>query len=177
MPQLSFIQNYNFVIAQNILVSGGSLTFIPYEIWDSISFKTLNLLFLHGTSSTFSHTISLGLYSLTGSTLSLANSISGNFTGTNSTGHYWQSFTGTSATQNITPGIWWWGVLISTGNASIRIVGAGTGGRNPQNAFPGGFIGGAMTASTSALPTSYATSDLDIAGGNELGVPYIILSS
>ena len=47
----------------------------------------------------------------------------------------------------------------------------------PTNAFPGAFIGGMMTESTNALPVSYATSNLDVTGQNELLEPYILITA
>ena len=179
MGQLNFVGNFNVIMqGEKFLISNCTLTFTPYQIWDNISFKTFNFLLYNFDGSNASYSLSFGLYSLTGSTLSLANSVSGQFTATNTLGYYWQSLTDTSTTQNITPGTWFWGMLISTGgNTNVRLPGIASAIINPGNAFPNSFIGGAMTVSTNALPSSYAISDLDITGGKELAVPNIILSS
>lgn len=186
MPQLSFQQNYNHMPSFSNAISQGTLSFIPFNIDDSISFKTLNVGMEVTLSSlgNISFTLSLGLYSLTGNSVSLANSISLSRSSNNglgaTTSQLYISATATSATQNITPGTWFWGI-VGTSNASLLgdaawslYIGSLT---NAGNAFPGGFIGGRMTASTNALPESYATSDLDITGNDAMGVPYILLSS
>lgn len=126
-----------------------------------------------GTNSTLKHTFSIGLYSLNGSTLSLANSASGTRT-QNSFGYF--TITATSATQNITPGTWWFGFLLSTTGSSGNSI-YGQTGLPVGNAFPGGFMGGRMTESTGALPTAYSTSNLDTTGADSNQVPMIILST
>lgn len=173
MGQLNFAQNFEIAPNQLRSISHVILTFFPHNILDSISLNTLNLLFsAAGTAKSI--TFSLGLYSLTGSTISIANSASSSIA--TSGGAQYISLTATSATQNITPGTWWWGILCSFSSSSnVSFYGGFT--QDPVNAFPGAFIGGAMTTSTNALPTSIATSDLDITGSDALFVPYIIISS
>ena len=173
MGQLLFQQN---IIASNeqITINNGSISFFPFNIYDSLSLSVFNCLFL-GSNANKTVSLSIGLYSLNGSTLSLSNSISG--TRSQSDNNVWYaSMTATSATQNITPGTWWFGILASTGgNSSVAFIGQTK--ANAANAFPGGFIGGRMTASSNALPSSYATSDLDITGNDAMAVPMIILST
>src|SRR3990167_958303 len=153
MPQLNFAQNSPMTIDSEVLtVNNGSVTFCPFNLYDSISFKTLNIAVTVGGTSV-SLTFSLGLYSLTGATLSIANSISGTSTIDVNDSPY-VSMTATSATQNITPGTWWFGFLASTSNGSAISLVAGEAGIDAGNAFPGSFIGGAMTESTNALPSS-----------------------
>ena len=175
MSQLNFEQNFNFLPGgQFIRVSNGTISYIPFLVNDSISFLTMNIP-VSNSSANMTHTFSIGLYSLTGSTLSLANSISGSLSRSNSARSYF-SLVATSAVQNITPGNWWFGILISTGgNSVLDLIGQST--INPNNAFPVGFIGGRMTDSTAALPGSIATSALDITGNDAMNVPCIILSS
>src|SRR3990167_7661894 len=147
------------------------MKFVGFNIQDSILFKTINIpQFFNNTS--LSHTLSLGLYSLNGSTLSLGNSASGSITASGLKRCY-LSITGTSATQNITPGTWYFGLLISISSGTVISI-YGQSSANPSNAFPGVFIGGIMTDSTNALPTSFATSNLDITGVDALSVPSII---
>ncbi|OGM12447.1 hypothetical protein A2V80_03520 [Candidatus Woesebacteria bacterium RBG_16_39_8b] len=159
-----------------ISINAGSLSFFPLQVYESVSFNTLNMIVYHNaTQKTLSYYI--GLYSLNGSTLSLANTVSATFTHPNNAnvGRY-ISFSNTSATQNITPGTWWVGFLASTaGSNNISLRGANN--QNPSNAFPGAFYGGAMTASTNALPASIATSDLDITGSDAIAVPFICISA
>ena len=174
MAQLNFAQNFNYIPSEFNIISNGTLSFVPFELADSISLLTMNL-GISNSSANITYTFSVGLYSLNGSSLSLANSLSASQSKSNSVIGYF-SMTATSAAQNITPGNWWFGILVSTGgNSSVALIGQTT--VNPGNAFPGGFIGGRMTASTSALPTSYATSDLDVTGSDAMNIPMIILNS
>ena|SRR3990167_2514823 len=174
MTQLNFIQNFNYSPDEFIRISNATLSFVPFQVADSISFLTMNIP-LSYSSANMTHTFSLGLYSLTGSSLSLANSISGSIS-MSAGGRSYFSMTGTSATQNISAGDWWFGVLVSTGgNSVLDIVGQTI--LNPLNAFVGNFIGGRMTDSTGALPSSYATSNLDVTGTDAMNIPFIMLSS
>ena len=181
MPQLNFFQNINspnFDIFTS--VNHGSLSFFGFNLGDSISFNTLNLPVNINNDgvNTASSTYRIGLYSLNGSTLSLANSISGSstFTDINNPVALYISMTATSATQNITPGTWYFGILVSTGGHSDGYI-FGHDLINPGNAFPAGFIAGRMTASTTAMPGSIATSDLDITGSDAMQYPYILLTA
>ncbi len=173
--QLSFAQNINQIGPGPVVISNGTMSFIGWNLRASISFLTLNMGISQATAAT--QTISVGLYSLNGVSLSLANSISTATSLSNSSGYY-ASFTSASATQNITPGTWYWGLLVSTsGNSGISFYGNQSSNIAANNAFPGAFIGGIMTESTAALPTNIATSDLDITGSDATGVPYILLSA
>lgn len=174
MPQLNFARNIGLPHTDLIRISNGTMTFSPFNLGQSISWNTINI-FISKSSANMTHTISIGLYSLNGSTLSLANSASGTFSGSNNQRAY-VSLTATSATQNLTPATWFFGLLFSTGgNSGLDIVGQST--INAGNAFPGGFIGGRMTDSTNALPSSYATSNLDITGNDGMNVTYILLTA
>lgn len=156
----------------NWQISNGILSFSPITPTDSISIGTINFLY---SAANGTKTLSVGLYSLNSSTLSIANSWSGTINTSVGTARY-VSLSATSATQNITPGTWWLGILISTsGTAALSLYGQTS--LNPQNAFPGAFIQGIMTDSTAALPASIATSDLDITGGETLYVPHIIMTA
>lgn len=185
MAQLNFVQNYNFHPTDTVGVTNGTLLFFAQNIEDSISLATINLLNRITISSlaNISFTYSLGLYSMTGNTLSLANSVSLSYNSNNLIGNetinIYVSGTATSATQNITPGTWYWGIVgTSSGSVLASADYSFLGGlsANPQNAFPSFFIGGRMTDSTNNLPSSYATSDLDTTGKDAMFVPYILLS-
>lgn len=170
MPQLNF--EYNFPVLQgNATRTFVSRTpfFFGFNIADSISWVNFN--FIGAAGGADGSTVSIGLYSLNGSTLSLANSASINIT---LAAVGWLSVTDTSATQNITPGTWYFGINLNSGAALIL---QGQTDVNPGNAFPAGFIGGVATATTASLPTSIATSDLDITGNDAMFVPYIILTA
>ena len=172
MAQLNFHVNFaGMMTNQSWEASNGTLSFVPFTPSDSISIGTLNF---YVSRSSGSKTLSIGLYSLTGSSLSLANSWSLN---TSNTQGPYVSLTATSAGQNITPGNWWLGILYSSGTDQSRFAFYGQSTINPGNAFPGGFIGGRMTASTAALPASIATSDLDITGSDAMMIHIIILTA
>ena len=175
MAQLNF---YSFPQAHGgvnkLSISVATLFVRPMTLFDSLSWRTINLALEWDLGAgTVTLSMSIGLYSLTGSTLSLANSISGTTSRSNDAIGYF-SMNATSATQNITPGNWWLGMLGSYGASSISMYGQS---RNPGNAFPGAFINGRMTASTNALPGSIATSDLDITGSDAMHNPFIILTA
>mgnify|MGYP001565128131 CR=1 FL=1 len=178
MPQLNFEQNFNAIGNLGRAVSVGTLSFIPFSVRDSISFVTMNIgISYSGTNTSQGQTYSIGLYSLNASSLSLANSISGSTTATSGNILQYISMTATSATQNVTPGNWWFGILVSTTNGTSRLSLLGGGTVSPANAFPGSFIGGRMTDSTNALPSSIATSALDITGSDAMNIPMILLSA
>ena len=140
MPQLNFVYNWPFINDNTQSVGNGTLKFAPFNVGDSISLLTINLL-IQGSNANRTITCSLGLYSLTGSSLSIANSLSATSTMANAVARF-VSLTATSATQNITPGTWYWGLLFSTGgNANFSLFGNSS--FAPANAFPGAFIGGA----------------------------------
>lgn len=177
MGQLKFYKPFNYILnnAGNAgwLASHQSVSFVPFNFNDNISLLTLNINYRQNHSS--SNSIYVGLYSLNQSSLSLANSLSG--TVTISIRHM-LSLTNTSVAQNITPGTWWFGLLVSTIGSSAVTFGGLSHTVNPSNAFPGGFVQGDMTVSTNQLPTSVATSDLDTTGAQPMGrALYIIMTA
>jgi hypothetical protein len=167
MAQLNFAKNLQYPPNDNMAIAAATMSFVPINLVGSISFLTMNLLMNYG--ATASQTMSIGLYSLNGVSLSLVNSISGSDTCPAAI-HY-MSLTATSATSNIIPGTWWLGLLISN---TCSLYGAFT--LNPTNAFPGGFIQGRMKASTSALPANIEISNLNVTGSGTMFSPYILLS-
>src|SRR3990167_4778982 len=173
MGQLNFAMNYFYKVNHDgQAISNNTLSFVPFNVYESISLNTVNIKFRRAAANTVS--LSLGLYSLNVSTLSIVNSLSVT-AGLSSSGNY-VSLTNTSADQNITPGTWYFGVLISAATAANAIL-EGVSNLSVDNAFPGGFIGGRMTASTAALPAAYSTSDLDITGSDAIRSFTIILSA
>ena|SRR3990167_3971560 len=176
MAQLNFHVNFAANLQAVFPINNGTITFNPITPSDSVSLGTLNFLMRHTSAANKTITLSIGLYSLNGSTLSITNSLSMSTTFTNTASTGWISLTAISATQNITPGTWWLALLASTAGANAFSFLAASN-INVGNAFPGAFIGGAMTDSTNALPASYATSDLDITGLGVLSVPLLILSA
>lgn len=180
-PQLNFFENFPGHIGNTYgAFSNGTLSIHAVNIPLSISFNNVMALMSISSAalSALSATLQFGLYSLNGSTLSLANSASNTVEHTNSA-NSWYSMV-TSATQNISPGAWYFGVNFFTGgiatdhsSASFYINQSG----NLGNAVPVGFIIGRVTASTNAMPASIATSDLDITGSDATRQAYIIITA
>lgn len=147
----------------------------------SISFNNVAILLSGSGGVSEDLSISFGLYSLTGSTLSLANSAS-RATGLtlNQTMFSWLSLA-TSATQDITPGNWYFGFLsLTTLGSSFSVVVNRAFNGNANN--PAGiFVRGYHSVSTSELPASIATSDMvkefSSTNTNLVEFPYIIISA
>lgn len=178
-PQLQFFENLpGHLVAATNNPSTNTLSIHAVNIPLSLSFNNVIFLVSQGFSADFSQTWHFGLYSLTGSTLSLANSASRQYTSTShALTQEWVSMV-TSATQNITPGTWYFAfnyVSVNNANVSDRI--AFNSSINPGNAIPGGFLRGRMTASTNAMPGSIATSALDITGSDAERQPFIIITA
>lgn len=162
MAQLNFLANINHILINQKLVTDGNLTIMPFNILDSISWMTINLLVRSSSSANQTHTILLGLYSLNNSTLSLANSVSQSMS-TAGNGRAWMSMIDTSANQNITPGTWFFGIIGRTGGTDGFQLG-GNSNTVPQNVFPGGFIGGSYSVTTAALPATIGTTEVVTSG-------------
>lgn len=164
----------------------GTIEFDNYYIPGSISFNKIAVLFngIQAAGSTRSLTISFGLYSLNGSTLSLANSASQSILLSDTNGLSWLTLV-TSATQDVTPGNWYLAM------GSTRTGGAGGAGygfvaasdSSPfafSNSFYGGpFFEGYHTSAFTAMPASVATSDLvkDSGIGFNRTPRYILISA
>lgn len=182
MGQMSFAKQFNALPFSDFNPDGNVLNISPFLIEDNISLNTVNVIFRAGINAVHSESITLGLYSITGSTLSLANSCSGQRT--NSAASFfiqYVSMTNTSSTQNITPGTWFWGIIgigsSTGGGGGTRPINILAGTISAGNSFPGSFIGGKMTETTNALPSSIAISDLDTASNESLYVPFILVSA
>lgn len=165
--------NFLYAGENDIAISDANLYMFPFEIKESIPLLTLNLFKNEGNSAkTVSHYF--GIYSLTGSSLSIANSLT--ITTPLSSNVRWFSATNTSIAQTLTAGNWWLGYLMSTSsNSNISLRGASN--INPGNSFPGSFIGGRLSVTTNGLPASVATNDFDITGSDAMNVPNIIIVS
>ena len=178
-PQLQFFENFpGHLGASFINHSLNTLSIHAVNIPVSISFNSVVVLVCN--NNTFlvrTHNYSFGLYSLTGSTLSLANSapVSFAYSQPGVAQQSWRSFA-TSAIQNITPGTWYFALVpAATGDAGVDLYGNSS--IAPGNAIPGGFLMGRMTVSTGAMPASIATSDMDITGSDATRQPYIIITA
>ena len=183
-PYLNFFENFPGHLGAGFnFYSNGTLSFHAVNIPLSISFNKVVML-LNRTASlsagSLVYSAMFGLYSMTGGTLSLANSASGNanINSSDITAAITRWVTlATSATQVITPGQWYFAFahLSSATNWGVSYLGNSS--INPGNAIPGGFLMGRMTASTNAMPGSIATSDLDITGSDATRQPYIIITA
>jgi len=180
-PQLQFFENFPGHLGGNTVgQSNGTLSVHAVNIPLSISFNQVVALMSISSAalSALSGTLQFGLYSLNGSTLSLANSASNTVQHTDSA-NSWYSMV-TSATQNISPGAWYFGVNFFTGGIATDHNSASFFGNSsiaPNNAIPGGFLMGRVTGSTNAMPATIATSNLDITGSDAVRQPYIIITA
>lgn len=169
-PQLQYFENFeNKNGSVNAAYSNGTLSVHAVNIPLSLSFNYPNVLLSHNSGS---FTVQFGLYSKNANTLSLANSASVALTA--GAAYSWFSMA-TSATQNITPGAWYFALnILSAGSSSLSFLANSS--LNPANAQPF-LIAGRMTASTNAIPSSIATSALDISGSDASRQPYIIITA
>lgn len=180
-PQLQFFENFPQHLA--ILTQGysnGTLSIMAVNIPLSISFGNViaPMSISSAALSALSGTLQFGLYSLNGATLSLANSASNTVRHDAQSANSWYSMV-TSATQNITPGPWYFGVNFFTGGIATDHSSASfynSPDENFGNAQPI-FHRGRMTVSTNAMPTSIATADLDVTGSDSNKQPYIIITT
>lgn len=178
MPQLLYEHNYPIWEGSANPINEGTLSFVPFHIRDSISLNTLNFGVIYSNVSAGTASVTFGLYSLNGAFLSLSNSMSCSLTQTTVSNLIGMvSMINTSATQNMTPGTWFFGILVSlSSNTNFSLAGARV--LNPENAFAGAFMGGRMTDSTNQLPSVYATSNLDVTGQDAFFTcPHIIISA
>lgn len=175
MGQINFQANINCVGYSNIRGTNRTLYVNPFNVYESISLNTVHIPFrLSVTAQTL--TLSLGLYSLSLGTLSLANSASATIRFTGAGNIQYVPITAISATQNITPGTWYWGFVVnSSGSSQFTIQGGAS--IAPGNAFPGGFTGGRYTVSTLGLPASIPITDFDVTGIDAHYVIPIIISA
>ena len=172
-PQLQFFENFPGHLGAGFIArSNGTLSVHAVNIPLSLSFN-YPVILVSRPNSGGQQTVRFGLYSLNGSTLSLANSASNSISFSNAIS--WISMV-TSATQNITPGAWYFALQFESSQTSDLSMYANSS-INPGNAIPGGFLMGRMTASTNAIPASIATSDLDITGSDAIRQPFIIVTA
>lgn len=180
VAQMRFFENLPGEDAGFVAYSNGTLSFQAVNIPNSLSFVCPVVLVsgasAASTSRSYNHTIHFGLYTMTGSTLTLVNSASGVFTkvGTNASTQ-WISMA-TSTTSNITPGLYYFAVNILSGGGSSVMAILGNSSINPDNAQPV-MVMARVTASTNAMPANIETSKLDITGSDAIKQPYIIITS
>ena len=171
-PQLQFFENFPGHLGVNVAVrSNGILSIHAVNIPLSLSFN-YPVVLVSRPDSGGTQTIQFGLFSLNGSTFSLANSASQSIGFSNAAS--WITLV-TSATQNISPGAWYFAInAFSSGTSNLSFyINSSV---SPENAQPV-FIMGRMTETTNAMPGSIATSGLDITGSDATRQPYIILTA
>ena len=171
-PQLQFFENFPARQAKSFGPhSDGTLSVHAVNIPVSLSFG-FPIVLVSRPNSGGQQTVQFGLYSLNGSTLSLANSANNSVSFSNAIS--WISLV-TSATQNITPGAWYFAINAlssQTSNLSFyKNLSVDAGNANPV------FVRGRMTVSTNAIPASIAISDLDVTGLDAGRQPYIIITA
>lgn len=169
------------------IVLVGNMSFFPLPIPEDVPWKRVNAAFIQTAVGTGTGSMSVGLYTLSGGTLSMVNFATGTTTYSNNNGIGYLPLTSVSATTYLTPGMYYFGINMTTsGGAPMDCVGNSSQSTLSiwwQNPYPGVFQAGSATASTSALPSSVATTDIDVtfedATGTkkDYGQPYFILSS
>lgn len=170
-PSLHTLSNITLYSSNLIMIQG---VYIP----GSLSFVNVMVLKSQGATAN-TQTYRFALYSLNGSTLSLANSASK----TDSVQALaWVTLV-TSATQDITPGNWYLAFMSATAGANGSLMG------NPQPQAPllnypygGVFVRGYYPTTTTDFPASIATSDLSkegsaVSAGAALNFPYILITA
>lgn len=184
MGQMNKFENFPLFQVTSNRGFGASVYMHMVEIPDNISFNTVaviltwNLASSHGVSRSYS----FGLYSLTGSTLSLINSASNSYgvaSGIATNFISWLTLA-TSATYNISAGNWFFAIL-----HSVSSVGALGTGRIlnfnvmdvTQSVYGGPFFRGVHSVSTAALPASINTSDMTKDGAILSLAPYILIAA
>lgn len=176
-PQLQFVENMPMRAANAfVAIAYSTLSFHAVIVTQNVSFNHVLVAFSNSNvGAARTNTVSFGLYSLTGSTLTLLNSASGaaDFI-LNETGQEWVDMT-TSASSNITPGQYYFGINLASVISTVSILGGSS--INIGNAIPGQLLMGRMTATTNAMPASVATTDLDVTGNDATRQPYIIITA
>lgn len=163
--------------------SNGIISVNAVNIPLSIEFNNVVMLMNRSASlsaGSLRHILQFGLYSMNGGTLSLANSagttLSIHSSDAPASFNSWISLA-TSATQNITPGQWYFASNIVTQSTNHGVSFLGNSSYAPANANLGAFHMGRMTVSTAAMPASIATSVFDITGTDAIRQFYCIITA
>ena len=170
-------------LSVNGLQAGGNLNLHYVYVPGSISFNSVQFHYeLTMTSGTRTVSVSFALYSLTGSTWSLANSASTGLTFSTNASSWWTMET--SATQDITPGDWMFGMARSRdGGGGVGAEGFVCNSHNGagEGAYGGPAFRGVYNSTTNAMPGSMHTSRIakESSTGNtgDLLHPYIVISA
>lgn len=172
--RLQIFENFQHLPNVNlgVLMGANSIHIQGIYVPGSISFNKVHQLMRISFTGTRIGTLGLsfGLYSLNGSTLSLANSASASTAipaAMNSA--LWMSLA-TSATQDITPGNWYLAFMssssINAGAGTLRYYIGSQAGIAFINGMGGPFVRGAFSTSSNAMPASMATTDCIKEGAN-----------
>lgn len=159
--------------------SNGFLMLHGIVLPGSISLNTLAFI-VNGVGTTAKTlSLSFGLYSMNGASLSLANSGS---TSTNPAVNMTSWLTlSMSATQDITPGNWYFAVISATAGQSGLFLGAGSLDNFVHAAYGGKFVHGFHSVTQTDVPASVATSDLvfalETADAKKSSMAYILISA
>lgn len=181
--RLNVLENFPSVDVRTLATTLGNTIFFIHGVYfpGSISFNTAAFIASIGTGS-HNRNFSFYLYSLNGATLSLANSASANVSATASKLSWFTM--ATSATQDITPGTWYFAMSSNTSNAtastntniSVFVNSAFTSGATVP--YGGKFMRG---WATNGFASTYATSDLQREGNNTvtqfMSHPYIVIAA
>lgn len=155
------------------------LVYIP----GSLSFNSLVVPISVGATINHTYTISFGLYSISGSTLSLANSAS--YASNDFNNSFWKNITDISATQDITPGNWFFAYIITESSNNPRVNNIifqnATRDYSIDVNVGGPFVRGRYSVTTNGFPASIATSDMskieDSSATNPKAAPLLIISA
>lgn len=157
-------------------------TFLAQYVYipGSISFNNVAMQYSCAGTTARTMSASFGLYTLNGATLSLMNSATATTQGTDGKQH-WLTMV-TSATQDITPGEYWFGFLFaSAGTATSQNLTYGNAAGIGGGKIGGPFVRGYMSVSTTQFPVSVATSDMSQVGGDTAAgrnsYPLVIISA
>ena len=181
MPRLNQFQNSP--VAQRFFLYAMSVnTYLKFQgiyLAGSLSFNNVIMALSASGTTSKSITISLGLYSLNGSTLSLANSAS--FSNAYNANTFEWITLATSAAQDLTAGNWYLGIIQSTSSNSLMSLGylqANIQGTANSLQTDGLYLAILLT---SVLVTSVATADLrypsDLSNNETTRQPYILISA
>lgn len=180
---MQVFENYNLihnVITDNMPGANATISFRAFNIPDSLTLNSVAMLI--SLNSSRSATISFGLYSFTGSTLTLVDSASGLISSSTTSPLIWSSLS-ISASYNIVPGTWYFAILGSFNpnvqsaayyNDALNLAQLGSG------LYGGAPIAGGYSTTTAALPASLNVTEILIgAGGNSnaMHFPYILISA
>ena len=182
MPRLNIYETIPLFAASGIglgvFSSNGALRIRGVYIPGSISFNQVAVVFNNNSVVANSLSISFGLYSLSNnSTLNLANSAS--FSSTYSATIISWLTLATSATQDITPGNWYFGVVVSQSNHTDFGL-LGNTDQPVVSVYGGPAMRGQYRSTTNNIPSTIHTSDIlkDDTAPNQRGVQaYVLISA